>query len=94
MNTTTTAPSNTTATPSPTVVPTDPGTCWTCPAGQVHYWTVPGKTSDDKCACITAPATTATPVVTVTTVPTTTKSSNAVKIVATTLVVAALALTL
>jgi hypothetical protein len=55
--------------PTTTVRPSaDPGNCWSCPAGLTHYWNIPGKTSDDPCACVSNPGAvyptpTATPVI-------------------------------
>lgn len=59
-------PSSPMTTSTPTVRPTDPY-CWTCPAGQVRYWTIPGLTSDDPCLCVTEESTKT---------PTTTKSPS------------------
>lgn len=50
--TTTKAPTTTTTTKAPATVPS----CWTCPAGYVHWFTVPGTPEPaDKCACIPNP---------------------------------------
>jgi hypothetical protein len=47
-------PANRCTTPAPTANPTH--NCWTCPAGFVHWYDIPGmEQPEDRCACVPTP---------------------------------------